>query len=211
MRAEEFFVEVEGQRLSPEEALDEVGLQCVVEEGPYPGGSALRASLRNGGRTPLAIGRAGWRLGGVESGRERLWRIFLDRGGCGWCGVKRLDALGPAPYLEPVRAGEKAFHRSSLQAAGWDAVSGEAFLVGFLRQRHGYNYVDVAPVGDSREIERIEAWQELGVELEPGVTQPLDPLVWACGDDPYALLEGFGRAVQAHHGRRFDTPLLWWA
>ena len=206
MHVEEFFVQIEGHLFSAEEAQDEMGLQCTVEEAPYPGGHTLRASLHNRGTIPLDIQRAGWQFRGVESAQERKWRIFLDHGSCGWCGVKRLDALGPAPYLEPVRADETVFHRSSLQTAGWDAVTGEAFLVGFLRQRHGYNWVDVMPAGNGQEIERMEAWQDLGIELSPGAIQDLDPLVWARGDDPYALLEGFGRAVQTHHGRRFDGP-----
>jgi len=211
MHIEEFFVQIEGQRFSAEEARDEAGLECTVEEAPYPGGHTLRASLHNSGTIPLDIQRAGWRLGGAESRRERGWRIFLDHGSCGWCGVKRLDALGPAPYLEPVRVGETVFHRSSLQTAGWDAISGEAFLVGFLRQRHGYNWVDVMPTGNGQEIERMEAWQDLGVELPPDATQDLDPLVRACGDDPYALLEGFGRAVQAHTMAGSSTVRRWWA
>ena len=47
----------------------------------------------------------------------------------------------------------------------------EAFLVGFLRQRYGYNWVDVAPTGDGREIEGVEAWQELDGVAAFGLTE----------------------------------------
>ena len=116
--------------------------------------------------------------------------------------------------MEPVReqklgddpAKSAAFHRSSLQTVVWDARSSEGMLIGFLRQRNGRNYVDVVPNSRATDIARIEAWQEFGIELEPGQTQELDVLAVAEGDDPYALLDSFGTAVQRHCKLTFDEP-----
>ena len=201
------FVEMGGKRISGKKALAAKGLKISIEKVPYPSGERYNLSLSNSVPAPQVVDRVGLVLAAPPAGRERDWRVFLDVGGSGWCGVKRLGALGPYPHLQPVRVGQSPpFHRSDLQTVVWDAKSGEAVLVGFLRQRYGRNKVDIIPNQDARGIARFEAWQEIGFEFPAAHTQILDPLVIAKGNDPLALLEGFGSAVKAHHGREFDGP-----
>jgi len=209
-----WFAVVDGERIEASQLLGANGLHLSVTGRRYPGGQAWKATLRNRSDNPVLLQRAGAVFARPSSRRKRQWRVFLDQGGCGWCGVKRLEALDPDPRMQPVRAQllgpapdpPAAFHRSSLQTVAWDARSGDAVLVGFLRQRHGYNYADLLPNRACTDLRRIEAWQDIGVELQPGEAQELDVLAFAEGDDPYALLETFGKAVQRHIGRRFDQP-----
>ena len=201
------FVEVNGQQILGEKALSRKGLQLKVEERPYPGGRRYDLSLINSSTSPQRIDRVGLIFGAPSGGSECDWRVFLDVGSSGFCGVKRLDALDHDPRLDPVRPkGAGPFHRSDLQALMWDAKSGEGFLLGFLRQRYGHNKIDVIPSHNVSRIDRVEAWQELRFEVPPEHVQPLDPLVRAQGRDPYGLLEQFGSAVRDYQGRKFDAP-----
>lgn len=209
-----WFAVVDGQRLAGAEALSAAGLRLSLRTRRFPGGQGWQATLRNVSDHPLLLQRAGAAFAPARSRRKRQWRVFLDRGACGWCGVKPLEALQPDPRMEPIREqrleddprASATFHRSSLQSVVWDARSGQGMLVGFLRQRHGHNYVDIVPDAACTDLERLEAWQELDLELAPGASQALDVLAVADGDDPYALLETFGEAVRRHCRRRFDDP-----
>lgn len=209
-----WFAVVDGQRLEEPELVAGKDLRLSLSRRRYPGGQAWKATLRNHSDRPVLLQRAGATFARSSSRKKHQWRVFLDQGGCGWCGVKPLEALQPDPRMQPVReqrlgpavGSPTAFHRSSLQTVAWDARSGEALLVGFLRQRHGHNYTDLMPNRTCTDLSRIEAWQEFGLELQPGEAQELDVLAFAEGDDPYALLETFGKAVQRHIGRRFDQP-----
>ena len=211
-----WFAVVDGERIEESHLLTNTDLHLSVARRRYSGGQAWKATLRNRSGAPLLLQRAGAVFARASSRKKRQWRIFLDQGGCGWCGVKPLEALEPDPRMQPVRAQRlgpvrdqpAAFHRSSLQTVAWDARTGEAILVGFLRQRHGYNHVDLLPNRACTDLSRMEAWQEFDVELQPGQAQELDLLALAEGSDPYALLETFGRNVQRHIGRRFDQPPL---
>jgi hypothetical protein len=201
------FVEVSGQRILGVKALSRKGFKLEVQTRPYPRGQRYDLSLLNSSTTTQVVDRAGLVLDAAPGGSVRDWRVFLDVGGSGWCGVKRLDALEHDPRLEPVRSGQsQPFHRSDLQALAWNARSGEGFLLGYLRQRYGPNKIDVIPNREASGIDRFEAWQELGIELPPNYVQPLDPLVRACGNEPYALLDQFGSAVMEYQGRKFDAP-----
>ena len=207
----ECFVEIGGRRISGAEALVDHGLEVNLKESIHPSGRLYGLSVRNTARRAQTIGKAGIALGVPGGGRRRLWRVFLDSGVSGWCGVKRLDGLEPDRRLQPVelpRTGAKPLriHRSDLQTVLWDAASGQTMLAGFLRQRFGRNFVDVIPNPDGSDVTGVEAWQEFGFELAPGAVQPLDPLVVAHGRDPYDMLEQFGAAVRKHHGRSFDGP-----
>jgi len=207
-----WFAVVDGVRLDEDDLSDGDLLTLSTARRRYPGGRAWKATLRNVSDRPLLLQRAGAVLTPPRSRRVRQWRVFLDRGACGWCGVKPLEALEPDPRMEPIREQRlgpapdtpSAFHRSSLQTVAWDARSGSALLVGFLRQQHGYNYTDLLPNSAGTDLRCIEAWQDFNVELPPGQTQELDVLAVAASDDPYALLETFGAAVQRHTGQRFD-------
>ena len=209
-----WFAVADGERLEARDLTGARGLTLSVTRRRYRGGEAWQATLRNRSDRPLALQRAGAVFAPPRSRRKRQWRVFLDQGACGWCGVKPLERLEPDPHMRPIveqRLGPApdlpaAFHRSSLQTVAWDARSGEALLVGFLRQKHGYNYTDLLPNDACTDLRCIEAWQEFEVELQPGETQQLDVLAWAEGDDPYALLEAFGVAVQRHTSRQFDRP-----
>ena len=209
-----FFVTADGGRTDDALELNQRDLGITSKQRQYPGGRAYALAIRNRSERPVFLQRAGAVLTIPRSRKKRQWRLFLDKGGCGWCGVKPLEALQPDPRLAPVREQQlsdepdpsPAFHRSDLQTVAWDARSGQAVLVGFLRQRHGRNHVDVVPNPRATDIARIEAWQEFGIQLGPGQTQELDLLAVAEGDDPYALLERFGTAVQKHCGRIFDGP-----
>lgn len=191
------------------------GMEVAVAEMAYgETGSRIELTLRNVGRTDAVIRRAGLVFTGHENENGGDWRVFLDNGLCGWCGVKRLDALEPDRRMQPIRAQrltddeaeELPFHRSDLQSVIWDAKSGDAWLYGFLRQRYGVNKVDVIPQRGGQQMDRVYAWQELNVRLSPAAAQSLDPFVVSTGDDPYALLEAFGTEVKRHHGRTFEEP-----
>jgi hypothetical protein len=201
------FVEMGGMRISGGEALAAKGLKFNVNKGPYPRGERYNLSILNSTSTPQVVDIAGLSLAAPAGNSDRDWRVFLDVGSSGWCGVKRLAALKPDRRLEPVRPQKSPpFHRSDLQTVVWDAKSGEAFLVGFLRQHCGHNKIDVIPNKNASAIARFEAWQEFGFELPPGREQSLDPLVRAQAKDPYALLDQFGSAVKEYQGRSFDSP-----
>ena len=210
------FVYVDSDRISGK-ALAARGLHVSIRRSRYPGGSALRMSIENRGAETVLIERVGVRLDAPRGRGKGRWRVFLDQGSCGWCGVQRLEALGERPYMKPVRDQRFAdetneapsFHRSDLQAVVWDTKRKAAMLVGFLRQRHGRNKIDILPTPKADGIAGLEAWQEFGIELAPGKAQELDVLVVAEGDDPHAMLERFGRQAARHHGRRFDpTPMV---
>ena len=189
------------------------GLELLVKHGKYPGGKKYAISLRNKGREKIVVARVGVSLTFPHTRRKRRWSVFLDSGVPGWCGVKRLDALQPDTrfaLLPEMRVSDETgeelpFHRSDLQTVVWDAASGEAVLVGFLRQRHGRNKVDIIPDKKASDIDCLEAWQEFALALPPGAVQPLDVLVVAKGRDPYGLLEQFGQSVRKHIDRRFDA------
>lgn len=201
------FVEIAGGRISGEKAIAAKGLRVNIEKAAYPNGTRYNLTITKTSRSAPIVDRVGLALRGPKSGPDASWRVFLDIGHSGWCGVKRLDALEPDPQLQPVRR-ERArpFHRSDLQAVVWNATSGEAILAGFLRQRYGANKVDVIPSHPATNIERLEAWQEFGFDFAPGKVQALDPLVTSRSHDPYALLEAFGAGVREYHGRSFNDP-----
>ena len=210
------FVKVGGARISDQRELDALGIDVRVAKVPHELGEAFRLILANTGSHPVLVESAGIvftpsrEAPATGTPRARQWRVYLDQGQCGWCGVKRLEALEPDPHLQPVEeerpvpgGGRRVrMHRSDLQAVAWDAASGEAVIVGFLRQRHGVNSVDVVPDDEAKDIASIEAWQELGFEIDPGNEQPLDAIVQGSSLDPYALLEAFAAAVQESLYRR---------
>jgi hypothetical protein len=203
----EVFAEIAGHRLIGLAALAARGLRVGVTVSSYPGGSRYALTAANSSAAPLLLDKVGLILRVPSaSAAPRRWRVFLDSGVSGATMVKRLDALQANPHLQPARAHGIAFHRSDLQTVVWDAASSQAFLAGFLRQRFGRNKVDVIPDATASGIDRLEAWQDFGLELAPGAVQPLDPLVVAAGRDPYALLETFAERVRLHHGRVFDAP-----
>ncbi len=209
-----FFLQVAGERISGPANLEQRGLKVSAVKDTYLGSDRYSITLQNTGDQTVHVERAGIILRLDKATTKPQWRVFLDQGLCSWCGVKRLDALEPADYMEPVReqrmtdgAGEVlAFHRSDLQTVLWDAANRKGVLIGFLQQRYGANKIDIIPNSDASDIDRIEAWQEFGIELAPGAAQPLDPLVVAEGENPYTLLENFGTAVMKHQGRTFDAP-----
>ncbi len=209
-----YFVEMNKVRISKQKSLLQKGLNFSIQESQYPGGKKYTISLKNTGTEKVTIDKVGAVFTLPKARQNRKWRVFLDQGGCGWCGVKRLEALEPDPHLQPVRdqrfsdSGPEtlAFHRSDLQTVVWDAAGRQAFLVGFLGQRYGHNKIDIIPNKTAKDIDRIEAWQTFEIELRPGGEQKLDPLVFSEGTDPYILLEQFAAAVQKHHGRTFDDP-----
>ena len=209
-----FFVVADGVRTDDILGLKRFGLDITCKQRKYPGGQTYSLTVCNQSDHSVFLERVGVSSTISRSRKKRQWRVFLDRGGCGWCGVKPLEALQQDPRMEPVREQQLgdgpdqslAFHRSNLQTVIWDARSGQAVLVGFLRQQYGHSYVDVVPNSRATDVSRIEAWQEFGIELGPGKRQELDVLAVAEGDDPYALLDSFGMAVQKHCGLTFDEP-----
>ena len=210
------FAAVGGRRLTDPGELEGLGLELASRAAGHPLGTAFAIAVKNTGRRPVFVESAGvvFEPSSGASPTSRRWRVYLDQGQCGWCGVKRLDALDPDPHLQPVeedRGGPNGtkrvrFHRSDLQAVAWDPASGEAVLVGFLGQRYGVNTVDVVPADGAADIASLEAWQDLGFEIDPGVSHPLDALVAGRSRDPYALLERFGDAVRSATGRTFGDP-----
>ena len=207
------FVELHGVgRISGRQAIADHGLKLAIDEGSYPSGKRYMVSITNSSSTLQLLEKVGFTLAPGRAKQSDRWRVFLDSGNAAWCGVKRLDALGtnenlPAPIRQrQPNGGELVFHRSDLQTVVWDAAGGDALLLGFLRQRYGYDKIDIIPNHDARAIDRFEAWQEFGFEFPAGREQMLDPLVIAEGHDPLALLEGFGSAVREHQGRKFDGP-----
>lgn len=210
----DFFVEIGQKRLRQEKALRDAGLSLSVRKSIYHGGSRFNISIRNLSKEEVLVEKVGLIIRIPRCRGKRQWRVFLDKGGCEWCGVKPLDALDYDPHTQTVHEQqigevdvvERTFHRSDLQTVIWDTGSREAILIGFLRQQYGPNKIDIIPNRRGTDIDRIEAWQELGFELSPGSAQPLDVLVIAEGQDPYLMLEQFGQAVNKHIGRSFDGP-----
>lgn len=215
---DQLYITADGQRLESARASSELGIEVESARVPLSGiarGERYCIRLRNAGAAPRRVERAGITLAtavaALPTSKGALWRVFQDAGVCGWCGVKRLDALDEDAHLRPVREppDSRPFHRSSLQSVVWDESTGEALLAGFLGQRQGPNHIDVVPDPSGRRIERIDAWQELGQSIAPGATVELDPLVTGASGDPYGLLEEYAALVAAHHGRTFvETPLV---
>lgn len=181
--------------------------------------------LRNTGRTPALVERAGLRV--IAPVGEGDWRVFLDSGALDWAGVRPLNdpdrtGSGFSATGSPWAAGEwgaEAGHRSSLLTTLGDLGGGSAFLAGFLGQTQGLNFVDVWPDATGRRVAALEAWGEFAprpwggravacpLELAPGAEIELDPLYLRRGGaDPLARMEEYGRQVQQRHGRTFVEP-----
>ncbi len=193
----EWFAQVDGRRVSGATQLAKAGLALSVMIAKYPGGTRHAASVTNTGSDEMLVEEVGAVLRWPAGRGRRSWRVFLDKGNCGWCGVKRLNALEDDPYMQPVyeqRMGDEAedarpIHRSDLQTLAWDAKSKQARLVGFLRQRHGGNWIDIVPNRRATDIRHMEAHQSLAIRLGPGQSQDTDVLVIAEGDDPLGMLD----------------------
>ena len=171
--------------------------------------------FKNSGSEPVLIGAVRLRFTALDRPDTAQWRVFIDAGECAWCGVKKLDALDWIPAFDVIAAQRikepegrsNRFHRSSLQTVLYDAACGEAWLWGFLRQRSGYNGIDIIPsCDDPNHLDRLEAWQLTEKLLRPGEELALDPLVFFGGKDPLDLLERYASLVQAHTGRQFTDP-----
>ncbi len=203
------FVQIGGTRIRGARDLLANGWQFTVTSEEFVGGRRYRLAIRNAAGRGRTVDVAGVVLPPIRPARKRQWRLFLDSGHSGWCGVKRLEALGPDQYLQPIKERQPdgrtvTFHESDMEVALWDARTGESALVGFLRQRHGRNMVRVIPNAEATDISSIEAVQQMGFEIRPGGEQPMDPLIFSVGRDPFAMLETYGDAVAKYHGRRFD-------
>jgi hypothetical protein len=228
------FVETGGRRFDDAAQLEAAtGLQARVTSETDAGSTRHRMTLRHAGREPVWVTRAGLCLARPAGAAD--WRVFLDGGSMGWSGIRRLEAPDDADPSFVVR---DAWHvtpdgrpltglRSSLLAMLYDPAAGTALVAGFLAQRAGLNFVDVWPE-EGGSVSAIDAWAEFAVrppggravpsplEIAPGTTIELDPLIVFGGTDPFASLEEFGRRVQAHHGRTFDEPpvvglMTWYA
>ncbi len=174
----------------------------------------LQARVQNSGSKSVLVESIRFVFTGAQEQGDSEWLVYRDAGECAWCGVKRLDALDWDPSLgvieeQRVRGTEEQptrFHRSSLQTVLYDARGKRAWLLGFLRQRHGFNGVDVRPDAGKTRIAQVDAWQEFGTLLRPGAEVETDPLVVLSHEDPLALLEIYAGTVQAHIGREFTDP-----
>jgi hypothetical protein len=205
------FIQVGGTRLAGARDLAANGWQFTLAGEEYPGGRRFRLGIKNTARQSQLVDLAGLVLPTIPPAEKRQWRVHLDSGRSGWSGVKALEYLGPDKYFEPISqkkadGATETFHQSDMDSVVWDASSGASLLAGFLRQRHGRNFIRVIPNEGATDIARVEAVQELGLEIAPGGEQPLDPLVTSWGTDPYSLLETYGSAVGAYHGKKFDAP-----
>ncbi|NOY75066.1 MAG: hypothetical protein GXP32_04660, partial [Kiritimatiellaeota bacterium] len=210
------FISIEGKRLEGARSMVQAGIQPLMKavNKRSKGGRRYEMSIKNIGTKKLLIEQAGLVFLPPAKKKNRQWRVFIDRGECGWCGVKELDALELNTHLRPVmgqRVSEDAedtlpFHRSSLQSVIWDMKSRQSLLIGFLRQRHGENMVDIVPDENRKDILKIEALQTFEVEIAPNEVLHLDPIIISKGKDPYVLLEQFGDLAQQYHGRVFNEP-----
>jgi hypothetical protein len=216
-----WFVEVDGARHTAEA---ESPLRVQMHRAPDGDAERIDLTIRNESQAPIAIDRAGVSLPDPVDAGE--WRVFLDGGTLAWAGVRRLGDPCDPNSLHATSDSRRVGHRSSMLTALADPAGGRALLVGFLGQRHGLNFVDLWPEEDGRRASAIEAWQEfapqpLGGEDARRILQPdreleLDSILVRRDEDPLALLEDFGRRVQAHHGRTFDEPpivglMTWYA
>src|SRR5208337_728969 len=144
--------------------------QFTLAGEQYPGGKRFRLGIKNTARQSQLVDLAGLVLPPLPPAEKRQWRVLLDSGRSGWSGVKVLENLGPDKYFEPVSqkkpdGGTETFHQSDMDSVVWDASSGASLLAGFLRQRHGRNFIRVIPNGGATGIGRVEAVQELGLEI----------------------------------------------
>jgi len=205
------FVQVGITRIVGAQDLLEQGWELTIRSEGYPSGNRFRLGIKNLSTKARSVDYAGVSFSPPQSGGSRQWRVFLDSGRSGWCGVKRLDDLAPDEHLQPTHelqtgGGTLVYHLSDMESVIWDAGTGAAVLAGFLRQRHGRNFLRIIPEPVASDIQRLEAVQELGFEIEPASEQPLDPLVVSMGSDPYSLLELYGDAVARYHGKPFNGP-----
>lgn len=205
------FVQVGSERVVGTHNLAVNGWDFTVLHEEHTGGKRYRLRIRNTAAKARAADFAGVILPSLPRDGRRRWRVFLDSGRSGWCGVKRLEALGPDQYLQPVREQQSdgntvTYHQSDMESVLWDARTGTSVLVGFLRQRYGRDLIRVIPDTSASDVRRIEAVQQLGFEIGPGSEQPLDPLVVSLGSDPYAMLETYADAVAKDIGKQFDDP-----
>ncbi len=162
--------------------------------------------------------KCGLIINGIETYGKPV--VFIDPGECAWAGVKRLDCLDidrRFRVIEDQRTDGHTeevvrFHRSDLQTVLYNGKN--ALLVGFLSQNHGANKIDIFPSSDTKTVEKIEAWQEIGISLAPGNEYMLDDIIIAKDSSPYLLLENYADLVQKHHSRIFDekpiTGMMTW-
>ncbi len=214
------FVMLDGVRQVGTDAVEEAGFSFEMDTLELCGGGIqVRGSVVCSAGEPLLLERAGF-LVDDDATRERgEWGVFIDSGTLAWNGVRRLDhleATRKASVPSPPGAGAGRFHRSSLQTVLWHPEQQNALLVGFCGQDEGINCVDVWPDAEGRSVSAVEAWQEFALrpiggadepsplEVKPGETLELDPLVVRRGDDPLTLLEEFGKLVQEDRGEEFD-------
>jgi alpha-galactosidase len=205
------FVQMGGTRIVGTRELAAHGWLFTLAAEKYPGGKRYRWGIKNSASQSRLIDFAGLVLPPIPHAEKRQWRVYLDSGRSGWSGVKRLESLGEDKYFQPIHqkksdGNTEILHQSDMDSVLWDAVTGTSLLAGFLRQRHGRNFIRVIPNDGATDIVRLEAVQELGFEIAPGGEQPLDPLVTSTGADPYALLEVYGKAVADYHGKKLDAP-----
>jgi len=169
----------------------------------------LQARVKNIGNQAVLVESIRFVFTGAQEQGNPAWLIYRDAGECAWCGVKRLDALeevGGGAVIGGQQEPPPALHRSSLQTVLYDARGRRAWLLGFLRQKHGFNGVDVRPDATKTQIAQADAWQEIGALVSPGAEVETDPLVVMSNADPLALLEIYAGTVQAHIGREFTDP-----
>ena len=97
------FVQLDGRRITSAPELEALGLTVEVRSRKDPPWWRHHLTITNTGAAPRLVERVGAELAVSSGPGPRLWRVFLDRGECGWCGVKRLDFLDDYPHLPPVQ------------------------------------------------------------------------------------------------------------
>jgi hypothetical protein len=232
----QWFVESNGQRCMNEAELKaRTGLRVTLVTEEQVDASICRLEVSNPGVGPVMVDRIGVLLSAPLPQGD--WRVFLDGGTLAWAGVQPLSSQDQAGMnfaltdaRHSTREGRSIIGQRSNMTAVLHEASGKtpSLLVSFLGQTQGSNFVDVWPDETGRRVQEIEAWGEFAtrpvsgvavpspLELKPGESLSLDPLVVCQGSDSLALLEKLGDRVQARFGRTFSDPpivglMTWYA
>ena len=191
-----------------EQTLD--GLSISINESD----SGIIISITNNGSKPVGLVSAGLLMSASGDEFNEKSVIFIDSGKCAWAGVRKLSDPTYSKAMDVANEQRMAeeethkggFHRSSLQTVLYNHDNESAILIGFLGQNTGHGWVDVYPPVNPGEVISIEAWQEIGREIEPGEQISLDCISVGQGQDPYSLLEEFADKVSTGIRRNFNGP-----
>lgn len=189
---------------SPIEAVAPAGVEVAWQTADGPGrGTTVSWSVRNPGRSPVAIDRVGLRLDARPA-------QVLEHGWQSWSVVRRCRPDDVRPERRGVDQWQRSLYLADGSRAG-EELTGDHFLLGsdgiagFL---DGRSHLGVVVASDPAGVTAYALLD--GVTLAPGEERRLDPL-WVAAGDPGELYSAYcghwGAAMKARAAT--PVPLGW--